>query len=69
MKELMMAIEELHAAQIELLKRWEKTYTGLVQQNQLLGQQVDYLQDKIALLERQQLETRLKEARENPVFP
>ncbi|EJJ4235747.1 hypothetical protein NI416_004563 [Salmonella enterica] len=69
MKELMLAIEELHIAQIELLKRWEKTYTGLVQQNQLLGQQVDYLQDKIALLERQLQETRLKEARENPVFP
>ncbi|HGW6106475.1 TPA: hypothetical protein ACNIQM_004689 [Citrobacter werkmanii] len=69
MKELMMAIKDQHTAQMELLKRWKKTYTGLVQQNQLLTQQVDYLQDRITELERQRLEARLKEARENPVFP
>ena len=69
MKELMMSIEELHAAQIELLRRWKKTYTELEQQNHLLEQQVDYLQDRIALLEQQKLEAKLMGSRRNPCFP
>ncbi|EIN7952272.1 hypothetical protein LPF08_004578 [Salmonella enterica] len=69
MEKVMMAIEELHTAQMELLKRWLKTYSAIEQENQLLTQQVDYLENKIAVLERKLLETRLKESRASPVFP
>lgn len=69
MEKVMMAIEELHTAQMELLKRWLKTYSAMEQENQLLTQQVDYLENKIAVLERKLLETRLKESRASPVFP
>ncbi|EKR7718170.1 hypothetical protein P9F93_004766 [Salmonella enterica] len=69
MEKVMMAIEELHTAQMELLKRWLKTYSAMEQENQLLTQQVDYLENKIAVLERKLLETRLKESSASPVFP
>ena len=69
MERVMMAIEELHTAQMKLLKRWLKTYSAMEQENQLLTQQVDYLENKIAVLERKLLETRLKESRASPVFP
>lgn len=41
------------------------------QENQLLTQQVEYLENKIAVLERKLLEAKLKEARARPrpVFP
>ena len=69
MEKVMMAIEELHTAQMELLKRWLKTYSAMEQENQLLTQQVDYMENKIAVLERKLLEARLKESRASPVFP
>ncbi|NDO83705.1 hypothetical protein CJP72_24055 [Citrobacter sp. NCU1] len=56
MKEVMMAIDDLEAAQIDLLKRWLQTYNTMEQQNQLLSQQVDYLENKIAELEQKLLE-------------
>lgn len=67
MKELMNAVEELHTAQIDLIKRWQNTYTSLLQQNQLLNQQVDFLQERIIELERQRLKILLKEAKTNTV--
>ncbi|EPM5457885.1 hypothetical protein ACTM5Z_004605 [Salmonella enterica] len=54
---------------MELLKRWLKTYSAMEQENQLLTQQVDYLENKIAVLERKLLEARLKESPASPVFP
>lgn len=68
MKELMRAVEDLRTTQIELLKRWQSTHTALVQQNQLLTQQVDYLQERIMELERQRLENLLKDARSKPAL-
>ncbi|MRT11073.1 hypothetical protein GJV07_02060 [Enterobacteriaceae bacterium RIT711] len=52
MKKLMLAIEDLNHAQLALLKRWQETYFTMEQQNNLLSQQVDYLEGKIAELER-----------------
>lgn len=56
MKELMMAIEDLETAQMDLLKHWLQTCNELEQQNQLLNQQVDYLENRIAELEQKLLE-------------
>lgn len=56
MKELMMAIEDLETAQMDLLKHWLHTCNTLEQQNQLLSQQVDYLENRIVELEQKLLE-------------
>ena len=60
MKGVMM-LAKLNADQMELQRRWLKIYTSMKQENQLLAQQVDYLEDKIALLQRKLLEARMKE--------
>ncbi|MBW1212308.1 hypothetical protein KYI92_02340 [Pantoea allii] len=63
MNTLLTAIENVHIAQTELLTRWHNTLSILKQENELLLQQVDYLENRLALLEGKLLEERLKVSR------
>lgn len=58
MDDLLKAMDELHTAQLMLLKRWHRTYNELTEQNDLLTQQVDYLQERIAELENMLMQER-----------
>lgn len=58
MERVMEAIQRLQNDQLELLNRWEKKYLAMAQENNLLQQQVDFLENKISYLEDIRLNTK-----------
>lgn len=58
MERVMEAIQRLHNDQLELLNRWENKYLAMAQENNLLQQQVDFLEKKISYLEDIRLNTK-----------